>query len=270
MLLSISEKLHLRRVSVRRVGSRGVSSMGVLEVSCDRLGKTVLGQAGLAAVAAGALLVAGCTDTRGGPIPYNVSDFGTPDSTTVAALGADYKIAPMDTLAITVFRVPDLTGDYSVDLLGQISMPLVGDIMAADRTPEELDRLLTEKLGQKYFENPDVSIGIKSSAGRVVTVDGSVNKSGAFPVLGPLTLMQAVALAGGTDEFANLRRVAVFRRIGGQRQAAAFDLLSIRRGEASDPQVYAGDIVVVDGSKAKEAQKKILQGIPLLNIFRPF
>jgi polysaccharide export outer membrane protein len=176
----------------------------------------------------------------------------------------------MDTLTVTVFRVPDLTGDYAVDLMGQISMPLVGDIPAADRTPEELDRILTQRLGEKYFENPDVSVGIKSSAGRLVTVDGAVTKSGAFPVLGPMTLMQAVALAGGTDEFANQRRVAVFRKIGGQRQAAAFDLLSIRRGEAPDPQVYAGDIVVVDGSKVKETQRKILETIPLLNIFRPF
>ena len=215
------------------------------------------------------MLGAGCTDTRGGPIPYGNANFGAPDSTTVATLGADYKIAPMDTLTITVFRVPDLTGDYSVDLIGQISMPLVGDIVAADRTPEELDRALTEKLGEKYFERPDVSVGIKSSAGRLVTVDGSVNKSGSYPVLGPLTLMQAVALAGGADEFANLRRVAVFRRIGGQRQAAAFDLVSIRRGEAPDPQLYAGDIVMVDGSKVKEAQRRILQTVPLLRVFSP-
>ena len=188
-----------------------------------------------------------------------MSDFGRPDSSAVAPLGADYKIAPMDTLTVTVFRVPDLTGEYAVDLLGQISMPLVGDVAAADRTPEELDRILTAKLGEKYFVNPDVSVGIKSSAGRLVTVDGSVNKSGSYPVLGPMTLMQAVALAGGADENANLRRVAVFRSIGGQRQAAAFDLVSIRRGQSPDPQIYAGDIVVVDGSSVKETEKKIFQ-----------
>ena len=55
----------------------------------------------------------------------------------------------------------------------------------------------------------------------------------------------------------------------GRRQAAAFDLTSIRRGEASDPEIYPGDIVVVDGSKVKAAQKQILQSIPLLAIFGP-
>ena len=217
-----------------------------------------------------ALVVAGCAERRGGPIPYNVADFGRPDSSAVAPLGADYKIAPMDTLTVTVFRVPDLSGEYGVDLLGQISMPLVGDITAADRTPEELDRILTQRLGEKYFVNPDVSVGIKKSTAHVVTVDGAVHDGGSFPVGGPITLIRAVALAKGTSEDANARRVAVFRTIGGQRQAAAFDLTAIRRGQSADPAIYPGDIVVVDGSSIKAAQKQIFQSFPLLSIFRPF
>ena len=69
---------------------------------------------------------------------------------------------------------------------------------------------------------------------------------------------------------ANPRRVAVFRTIDGRRQAAAFDLTSIRRGEATDPPIYAGDIVVVDGSKVKAVERNILSTVPLLGLFRPF
>jgi len=188
----------------------------------------------------------------------------------VVPLENGYRIAPMDTLSIKIFQVADLSGDYEVDLLGKISMPLIGDIAAADKTPEELDELITEKYGQKYLQNPDVSVAIKSSARRNVTVDGAVKNAGAFPVNGPLSLMQAVALAGGTTEDANARRVAIFRQINGKRQAAAFDLVSIRRGENPDPQVYSGDIVVVDGSSVKAAQKQILNSLPILSIFRPF
>lgn len=220
-------------------------------------------------VAAAAL--GGCADTRGGNIPYGVSDFGPPDEPTIAALDAGYKIAPMDTLTVKVFGMPDLSGDYQVDLRGNVSMPLIGDVMAMNLTPAELDTLVTQKYGEKYLENPDVSIGIKQSAGRNVTVDGAVRRGGMFPVVGPMTLMQAIALAGGVDEeTANARRVAIFRTIGGQRQAAAFDLVSIRRGEMQDPPVYSGDIVVVDGSRIKEAQKMFFRTFPLLNIFRPF
>jgi polysaccharide export outer membrane protein len=106
-----------------------------------------------------------------------------------------------------------------VDLTGKISLPLIGEVAAADRTAAELDRALTQKFGERYLENPDVSVAIKESALRNVTVDGAVETAGAYPVAGPVSLMQAVALAGGTSEDANPRRVAVFRQIEGQRQA---------------------------------------------------
>jgi polysaccharide biosynthesis/export protein len=225
---------------------------------------------GAMAITATAGLLAACADSRGGPIPYNVEGFGVPDAPKVVPLEQNYRIAPLDTLSVRVFKMTDLTGDYEVDLTGKISMPLIGEITAIDMTTAELDQRLTAKLGEKYLENPDVSVGIKSSTRRSVTVDGSVNKSGTFPVHGPTSLIQAIAAAGGTSENANPRRVAIFRQIGGQRQAAAFDLTSIRRGEAPDPQIYAGDIIVVDGSATKAAQRQILNSLPVLSIFRPF
>jgi polysaccharide export outer membrane protein len=222
----------------------------------------------LVAVAA-ALFLAACADTAGGPIPYNVA-LGNPDAPTIAPLGSDYRIAPMDTVSVKVFKSQDLSGDYQVDLTGRISMPLVGEVDAANLTTAQLDQRLTERLGEKYFQNPDVSVGIKASTRRSVTVDGAVKQAGTFPIAGPTSLMQAVALAGGTSEDANARRVAVFRTTGGQRQAAAFDLAAIRHGQAQDPQIYPGDIVVVDGSGIKEGFKRIMQSFPLLSIFTPF
>jgi polysaccharide export outer membrane protein len=223
-----------------------------------------------AACLAAACLLAGCADKRGGPIAYNPAGFGTPDAPSVASLDANYRIAPLDKLTVNVFRMKDLSGEYEVDLAGNISMPLIGEVRAVDLTTAQLDSELTRKLGEKYLENPDVSIGIKESTTRVVTVDGAVTRAGAYPALGPISLMQAVALAGGATEDANTRRVAVFRQIGGKRQAAAFDLTSIRRGEMEDPRIFAGDIVVVDGSSVKAATKQFMNSMPLLSIFRPF
>ncbi|HYU94692.1 MAG TPA: polysaccharide biosynthesis/export family protein [Sphingomicrobium sp.] len=217
---------------------------------------------------AAAVLLAACADSRGGPIPYDVP-LGSPDAPTIAPLGSDYRIAPMDTLSVKVFRSQDLSGDYQVDLTGNISLPLVGEVAAANLTTAQLDQKLTEVLGAKYFENPDVSVGIKSSTRRSVTVDGAVKQAGTFPIVGPTSLMQAVALAGGTTEDANNRRVAVFRTVGGQRQGAAFDLAAIRHGQAKDPAIYPGDIVIVDGSSVKQGFKKFLQSVPLLAIFGP-
>ena len=232
-------------------------------MSGELLRRPVVAAFGLAA----AIVLSGCADTRGGSIPYD-RPLAAPDEQHFQVLPEDYKIAPMDTLTIKVFKADDLSGDYSVDLGGHISLPLVGQVEAANLTTGQLDSKLRELLGQKYFEHPDVSVAIKQSTAHVVTVDGAVTQAGQYPVAGSISLIQAVALAHGTTPDANARRVAVFRTIDGQRMAAAFDLTSIRRGEAKDPPIYPGDIIVVDGSKIKEAEKQIFQAVPLLYAFR--
>lgn len=214
-------------------------------------------------------LISGCADKRGGPIPY-ASDLGGPDAPTVVPLEAGQEIAPFDTLSIKVFKMPELSGDFEVNPTGQISLPLIGPVTATGYTAVQLAEQLTQKFGAKYLENPDVSVYIKSSSARIVTVDGAVGRAGNFPISGKITLMQAVAQAGGVTPEANIRRVAIFRQIQGKRQAAAFDLASIRRGEMDDPAIYAGDIVIVDGSSIKALQKRLLESLPLVNRFIPF
>jgi len=215
-----------------------------------------------------ALVVSACADRAGGPIPYNVA-LSAPDAPAIAPLETGYRIAPMDTVTVKVFKSQDLSGDYQVDLAGNISMPLIGEVQAANLTTAQLDERLTAALGQKYFEHPDVSVGIKASTRRSVTVDGAVKQAGTFAIAGGTSLMQAVALAGGTSDDANARRVAVFRTIDTPRIRAAFDLTAIRHGQAKDPEIYPGDIVVVDGSSVKSGFKKFVQSIPLLAIFGP-
>lgn len=213
---------------------------------------------------------ASCSDKRGGNFAYSPNNFGRPDAPKAVTLGAGYKIAPFDTLSINVYKMPDMSGDFEVDLTGRISIPLIGNVAAAGFTTVQLDEEITRMFDEKYLENPDVSIGVKSSSNRSVTVDGAVNRAGIFPANGPVSLMQAVAQAGGATSEANLRRVAIFRQIEGERRAAAFDLASIRRGEADDPEVYPGDIIIVDGSSIKKLQKTVLGAIPIVGMFLPY
>jgi polysaccharide export outer membrane protein len=219
---------------------------------------------------ASALFLVGCQSGRGGPVPYDVKSFGQPDAPTAATLDQDYKIAPLDTLKVTVFQVPALSGEYEVSLTGELSMPLIGSVKVVDRTSQDVRTELVRRYHPNYLKNPDISVGIKASTRHSVTLDGAVAQPGMYPVNGSMTLLQAIATARGTSENANPRRVAVFRQIGGQRMAAAFDLTSIRRGEAEDPKIYSGDIVVVDGSDVKSIQKQLLQTLPILSVFRPF
>lgn len=247
-----------------------MTSFQTQAMACARPGSDIV-RAGLLLLGLVALmLLAGCANTRGGNIPYDVADFGRPDAPVPAAIEEDYRIAPLDTLKIAVFQVPELSGDFEVDLMGNIALPLIGTVKAIEKSPRELQAEVARRLGEKYLQSPQVSVGVKSSTSRSVTLDGAVRYPGMYPVERTVTLIQAIALAKGPTEDANPRRVAVFRTIGGQRMAAAFDLTSIRRGEAEDPKVYSGDIIIVDGSKLKQAQREILGALPIIGMFNPY
>lgn len=216
------------------------------------------------------MMLAACGGSRGGAIPYNIGNFGAPDAPKVAAVDDAYKIAPLDTITVQVFQVADISRDYSVDQSGRLTMPLIGRVDAVGLSTGQLASTIEQRLGEKYLRNPNVTVTLKESASRVVTVDGSVRQPGIFPAVGSLTLIQAVALARGTDDLANPRRVAIFRTIDGKRMAAAFDLTSIRRGEEPDPQIYPGDTIVVDGSGIKKTQRDLMQALPLTSLFLAF
>ena len=211
----------------------------------------------------------GCTSSRGGQIPYNVEGFGPPDEPSATSLDASYRIAPLDKLTINIFQVAQLSGSYQVDLTGRIGMPLLGTVQATNKTTEEFQQHLIDLLSRKLLKNPEVTVGLTEATGSRVTVDGSVKKPGIFPMFGKATLIQAIATAGGPDDYANPKRVAIFREIGGRRMAAAFDLTAIREGQDDDPEIYRGDVIVVDGSKGRRAFRDIMSALPLGSLFVP-
>lgn len=188
-----------------------------------------------------------------------------PDTTTSITAG-DLRIGPMDMLEVTVFGVEELDGNYQVDFTGLIKVPLIGEIKAVGLSSSELALELEQLYGETYLQDPDVNVRIIESVGRQVTVEGAVNSPGLFPVMGKLTLLQAVALAGGTTSASNPKSVYLFRDIQGKRHAASYNLVAIRKGEAADPQVYGNDIVVVDGSDLRENYRDLIRSVPLFTL----
>lgn len=224
----------------------------------------------LALAAAAAALLSGCASNRGGSIAYDVQDFKAPDVESVAPPLSQQKIGPLDRIRVTVFQVADLSGEFTVDASGKIDYPLVGDVMAQGLTPPELSKQISDRLSQRYLRNPSVQVAFLEQQQQTITLDGSVQQPGVVPIRGETTLLRAVALGRGTSEDANPRRVVVFRTIGGKRMAAAFDLTSIRRGEAVDPAIFGNDIIVVDGQRARAVWRDVLSALPILGVFTLF
>lgn len=216
------------------------------------------------------LMLAGCAGQRGGDIPYNPAGFVAPDAAPLPTLTTDYRMGSGDVVSIRVFRVDSMSGDQTIDTAGRINLPLLGLVPAAGRTTSELEADLKRQLGTRYLNDPQVAVSLKSAVQKTITVDGSVTQPGLYPVQAGSTLITAIAMARGTAEGANPRRVVVFRRVNGQRMAAAFDLSTIRKGEEPDPTIYAEDVIVVDGSRTSAAMKSVLQSLPFVSIFRPF
>jgi len=180
---------------------------------------------------------------------------------------AEYRIGPLDKLSVTVFGVADLTTNGTVDGAGNFSMPLVGQIAAVGETPASFARKIETALGGRYIQNPQVSVAVTEAVSQLVTVEGSVNKPGQYPVIGRSTLIRMLAQAGGTSDYASLREAIVFRTVGGQRMVARFDIKDIRGARAPDPEVYGNDVIVVGESAGKRLFHDILTAAPLAGIF---
>src|SRR5687768_12757963 len=121
-------------------------------------------------------------------------------SSSFSSAGGSYAIGPLDVLEITVFKVPDLSKTVEVSDTGSINLPLVGEVPAAGRTAQQLERDLTVRLGGKYLQNPQVTVYVKDHKSQRVTIQGAVKAPGMFPLSGRTTLLQGIALAGGRDK----------------------------------------------------------------------
>lgn len=190
---------------------------------------------------------------------------------TQAAPLNEYEIGPFDVISITTYQEEDLSfDDLKVDASGNILFPLIGSVMAAGLTAQELSQEIETRLGERFLVNPRVTIVVDSSASREVTVEGAVRNAGIYPIEGGTTLLQAIALADGPTEVGSTDDVVIFRTINGQRMAGVFNLTAIRRGLAEDPQVLGNDVVVVAHSSGRQLYRDILSASPLIaGIFRP-
>jgi polysaccharide export outer membrane protein len=158
----------------------------------------------------------------------------------------DYKIGAGDVLRILTWKEADFSGSFPVRFDGKITIPFVGDLDVAGRTPMELKGELEESIG-RFVDVARVSVAVEEPRSAVFFVLGKVAQQGSFPYTGPIRIAQAFALAGGFQEFAKLEQIFVIREVNGELIYFPFnyDEFVNRRQLTGNLVLLPGDTVVV-------------------------
>jgi len=215
-------------------------------------------------------LLAACGSVGGARKVTSQEPLPPPDTTDAAGAykgGTDYRVGAQDLLEISVFGVEDLDKTVRVNSNGQISLPLVGGVMAGGKTIPELEAELARLYSQGYLQKPQVTVFVKEFTSQRITMEGAVKKPGIYPITGKTTLLQAIAVAEGLDAVADKSGIVLFRNIDGKKMAAGYDIRALRSGQVEDPQLYGDDIIVVEESGSKTALRRFIEVVPALGMF---
>lgn len=158
-----------------------------------------------------------------------------------------YTIGPNDVLTISVWHEKDLSATLQVRPDGKISLPLIGQVQAAGYTPLQFQKVLTERL-KTYIDQPRVTVVVNKVLSRTYNVLGKVVKPGSYPLDRPLTVLDALAAAGGPAEFANTKKIYVLRyKKNGSRWIYPFNYNQVIKGHLpwENIELQPGDTVVV-------------------------
>ncbi|HXV24232.1 MAG TPA: polysaccharide biosynthesis/export family protein [Alphaproteobacteria bacterium] len=183
----------------------------------------------LSAALSGLLLLAGC---GGGSEPPPANAVAVPLSATGEPLG--YTLGTGDRVRVTVFGELDLSGEFEIDSTGKISMPLVGDVKIGGLPPREAEKSIAQSLAQGYLANPRVNVEVLNY--RPFYIIGEVNTPGSYPYVNGMSVLTAVALAGGYTYRAREDRVVITRATDPERREVR---------AAPETLVLPGDIIKV-------------------------
>ena len=160
----------------------------------------------------------------------------------------EYRIGPEDVLTISVWKNPELSGTVAVRPDGMISLPLLNDVEVAGATPEQLRDTLKEKL-TAFVNNVEVSVIVKEIHSQKVSVLGQVSSPARYEFNSRMTVLDAIAMAGGLTPYAARKRIVILRKGQDgeplQRLPFNYDEAADSNGAVGNFEVQPGDIVMV-------------------------
>jgi polysaccharide export outer membrane protein len=157
-----------------------------------------------------------------------------------------YRLNPGDELHITVYQEPGLDQKVIVRPDGMISFPLAGTISAAGRTTQEVEATVRQRIA-RYVNAPQVTVSLTAPQGYRIYVIGQVLKPGSYSAPQPVTVIQALSLAGGLTPFGSEDDITIIRRVEDKQRIIRFDYSKVKRGTALEQNITlrSGDVVVV-------------------------
>jgi polysaccharide biosynthesis/export protein len=180
------------------------------------------------------------------PAPATTAPSTTPPpaATGTATNSSDYRLVNGDKLRIEVYREPQLSHSLQIRPDGKISLPLAGDLVATGQTPAGLRQAITTALTD-YVTNPVVTVIVVETQLPTIAVMGEVNEPGSVPLKGPMTVIEALAAAGGFKDFANTKNITIRRPTAGGVQRIKFNYKQAVKADSEPIYVQAGDVIIV-------------------------
>jgi polysaccharide biosynthesis/export protein len=183
-----------------------------------------------------------------GPTEKVTSSLGGSDTTSARGVVPEpgYKIGAQDVLRIDVWKEDQLTRTVPVRPDGQVTLPLLDDVQAAGLTPMELSVAISDRL-KKFVNNPQVTVTVTEINSRRIYVTGEVARSGAFPMLPNMTILQAISSSGGFTQFARTKKIYVLRAENGKSTKLPFNYNDVVKGKEPQESIVLrpGDVIVV-------------------------
>lgn len=155
-----------------------------------------------------------------------------------------YVIGAEDSLQISVWKDPTLSGTVPVRPDGMISLNLIGDLKAAGLTPMALSADISQRL-KKYIQDPVVTVVVLGVNSQRIFAVGEVNKVGPIMLTPGMTPLQAIVSAGGLTQFANSKHIYILRTIAGKQEKIPFNYKQALKGDNEGVLLIPGDTIVV-------------------------
>jgi polysaccharide export outer membrane protein len=163
------------------------------------------------------------------------------------ASAQDYEIGAGDILGITTWKEPDFTrGEVLVRLDGKITFPLLNDVLAAGLTTMDLKRVIENGL-KDYVSNPVVTVNVRKPLSKRFYILGEVRRTGEYPLVKHLTVLQAFALAGGFTEWASKKEIILLRQENGKEKIYRINYKEITKGKdlSQNLKIKTDDTIIV-------------------------